>query len=978
GGSAITRCPSTLIDGEIRDVRYDDLDKLCLDGRAMIVVGKGPGVIEYRTRPDTHTKIIGHDPDNDGMPRSFEVFTPFGLRIEYGTTEGTRPRGPGGVPRAFLAAVARDPRGNSMGFAYCFADAGEYTAEYALDEINYTRFEGSPALEASRAVKFVYGTKDPADVRVHYSRGMALQSSLLLKEVQMVGPGEELVRRYPFTYEQSPTTSRTLLREVAECSGDVCKPPTRFTYKSDEPGFQERATKVSAPTSERASPMLFDIDSDGLDDIVLPDTHPALSTPGNPITRWLLAHNNGANASPAFLGATELGFLQEGLFVADPTGPADSTLIQPELGSVIDYDGDGRRDILIHDVYGVATTWHVLLTQQPDHTFKLLDTGIHRPFPLGAPPLPPTLNSRGGAMHLLDANGDRMPDLVLCQDHSATADVNPTESEWNIHLWRPAQGEQLAGFNPEGERIDALGGIRCDAPFLTVDVNADSKIDVLVQPVLTGGDGTQIPITKYDALSRREDGSWEVMRTNLPVVQRGGRVVFADFNSDGLPDAVESGFQDHALRTYINTGRGFAKMPVLSLGSPGLGNQDLFFQFAVVLDYNGDARQDLLMPVPGGTLPGHSDVLPAWAILQAKAGDQGEATFTLVDPKIPFEAEINEAITLADPRAPRIGDLSGDGAPDVVLPLGGVFHVFENLAPDQDVLVAVSDGMNDRDPEDPAFVPNVEISYGHLVDPSITSGLSANDPALSSALYLSRSDAANGCAYPRRCAVGPRRVVSGYRVHDGSGGVRRFSVQYRDGRYDHRGPGFIGFGRRITTDLDTLAGTAEFFDNVTYDENLKAYPFAGQVMRRWFWNPGLPSQPKPDQIELSFLDITPTLVPTNDGKTYFTIPTQAKLRRMEGVYSPGGLSLEAYVRQVESSGGGAKVLRDTTAKVTDFDEFGNVLAEELSTVGVDLTLQIERSFKNDTDRWVLGQLQSQRECSSAAKMSQCRTLTRTT
>ena len=45
--------------------------------------------------------------------------------------------------------------------------------------------------------------------------------------------------------------------------------------------------------------MLFDIDSDGLDDIVLPDTHPALSTPGNPITQWLVAHNDGASASPA-------------------------------------------------------------------------------------------------------------------------------------------------------------------------------------------------------------------------------------------------------------------------------------------------------------------------------------------------------------------------------------------------------------------------------------------------------------------------------------------------------------------------------------------------------------------------------------------------------------------------------------------------------------------------------------------------------
>jgi len=100
-----------------------------------------------------------------------------------------------------------------MDFGYCFADAGEHTAEYALDEIRYTRFEGSPAREASRAVKLVYGTKNPVDIRTHYSRGMALQSSLQLDEIQMIGPENELVRRYPFTYELSPT-NRTLLMQI--------------------------------------------------------------------------------------------------------------------------------------------------------------------------------------------------------------------------------------------------------------------------------------------------------------------------------------------------------------------------------------------------------------------------------------------------------------------------------------------------------------------------------------------------------------------------------------------------------------------------------------------------------------------------------------------------------------------------------------------------------------------------------------------
>ncbi|WP_437813338.1 RHS repeat-associated core domain-containing protein [Sorangium sp. So ce1078] len=1003
GLSAITRCPKTLAqDGEIRGVRYDAKDALCLDNKRLVAVGRAPGSIEYRTFPDTMVKVVGHHAEEGQAPAEalfFEAMMPSGLVIEYGHGDSGKPLALGGAPRAWLATKARDGRGNAMTYDYCLAGAEEgFTAEYALDEIRYTSFEGEPELEPSRAVRFVYATKEPNEVRAHYAGGMELQSALRLDEIQMLGPDNTLVRRYGLTYEVSETTRRTLLTEVEECAGDgVCKPPTRFQYSRGEVGFQRIATDVARPTSRKASPMLLDIDGDGLDDLVLPDTVAGLSSPQNPITGWLVARNRGPGATVPYPEPATLALFEDWPVVDPSFGPADPTLLQPELGTAIDYNQDGRMDVLLHDVHDATDTWHVLLAR-PDRTFEVHDTSIRRPFPLGVRPAPPGLSVPEGAMHLADVDGDGVPDLIQCDDHSRELTQSPLDATWRVHLWKPERDGAPAGFDRAGESLEPLNGFPCEMEIQTLDLNADARVDLVVATVLTFSDNTMVPASTWAALTRRHDGSWEVFDTKLPQV--GGRVVFLDVNGDALPDAVQSGFSYRGLRTYVNTGATFETSGVESLGPAGvivsidpegldeslgldpaeLGAQDTFFRLATPLDYNNDGMQDLLMPVPPGMLPGSSLALPSWAVLQATGARDGPR-FALVDPEIPFEAAVGEAVSLAEPHGPRIGDINGDGAQDVILPVGGVFTIFQNLAADQDLLVAVSDGMNAHEPGDAGFMPNVSVSYGHLTDASITNDTGAGDPERESMLYLARDAAANDCDYPRRCAVGPRRVVSGYAVNNGADRPRRFEVRYRDGRYHRLGRGFLGFGERVVVDLDTRAGTAERYDNVTYDDKLEVFPFAGQVKQQRRWAPGLPTQPRPDQIELAFLDVTRTVVLTNEGRSYFTLPTERRGRRAQGAYPPESRdtpTMEAYVEQVDRGGGGATLLRDSVAKVIDFDAFGNVLAEEVSTRDVDLTLDVLRTYENDTERWVLGQLQTEQECSAAAGRSQCRTLVRTT
>lgn len=269
GSSSVTRCPKTMaVDGEIREIDYSSGDARCLDGKRLVIVAQNGDSIEYRTFPDdAQVKVVEHlATTNESY---FEAFLHSGRMVEYGKTAGTRPRARNGAPRAWLAGKTRDARGNTMTYGYCFAESDDgFTEEYALDELRYTGFDEE---EGTRAVSFVYGTKDLDDVRTIYSAGMEFKNTLQLTELQTSVDGE-LARRYEFGYEQGETTGRTRLVSVQECGADgACKPENRFQYAKRATGFEHVATNLAAPISLKSSPVLADFNGDGLDDLLSPD-----------------------------------------------------------------------------------------------------------------------------------------------------------------------------------------------------------------------------------------------------------------------------------------------------------------------------------------------------------------------------------------------------------------------------------------------------------------------------------------------------------------------------------------------------------------------------------------------------------------------------------------------------------------------------------------------------------------------------------
>ncbi|KYG00646.1 hypothetical protein BE21_57205 [Sorangium cellulosum] len=950
----MTRCPRTIAqDGEIRAIHYDQDDALCLDGKRLVEVGRAGDLVEYRTFPDTFTKVIASYEgwDWEKGPMYLRAYTRSGRIIEYGNEPSGRVMAKLGVVRAWWVTRVSDRYGNTMDTRYKSAEhpTEKYTVEHAPLRIDYT---GHPSSPATRAVEFVYGEPQWGG-RVLYSRGMELRSSWRLDEIRMLGPGDALVRNYRFLFDDAPATGRRLLQQVEECASDgVCKPPTRFGWHHGTKGFTWLATPLEVPTSDRGSSMLMDATGDGLDDIVMSDDELAMYEGVEvPLTTWFLAPNRLSEGVSTAFNVDRL--------VAEVAHLDPDTPFQPEVGTPIDYNQDGLTDIFMHDLQGRWPNWHVLLAER-EGNFTRLDTEVARMYPLLSPWTPGSIKTPTHSAHLADVDGDGVSDLIQCGDDGISM-------AWWVHLWRPS-GPEGPGFEPAPSPIPALYAYPCNADLHTVDADSDGKIDLLVHTAVWIDDVTVTFGTTYDAVTYQSPGAWSITPTGLPVRLPGGRMLFLDVNGDGLPDAVQTGLPDRQLRTYVNTGDGFAaavnSLPELWLEA------DRFANLAVPIDWNDDGRQDLLMPMaePGG--------VPAWMILES-TGRVGDGTFTLVDSHLPVEPlMLDSEVTLAHAQAPRVTDLNGDGVQDVLMSVGRFFRIFPNLLKDEDLLASVTDGMSSLDPDDPGFLPSVTITYSHLSSPHAWDGLSPLPDEQK--IYNPMENAVEEeCAYPLRCALGPRAVVSGYTLNNGANAERRFEVAYRNGRYHRLGRGFLGFGKRIVHDLDTGSGTVEFYDNVTFDKDLNVFPYAHQVMREVRYSPPeIYDQAPSGIVELSHTSSLIQTVKTNGGGTYFTLPVFRRDVRGQGEYSPaGGQSLEAYA--IDRAGFPPILMSDATIAYGNYDEFGNILAESSSTTGADFSLLVKRKYTNDTAAWLIGKLDAVNECSSASGIDQCRRMSRT-
>ncbi|WP_420382179.1 Ig-like domain-containing protein [Novosphingobium sp.] len=327
------------------------------------------------------------------------------------------------------------------------------------------------------------------------------------------------------------------------------------------------------------------------------------------------------------VGKGTLGLTFDGTGLTNPDGsPLQSGLFQPTRGYEVstasatyngslatgDFNGDGKPDVVLGDNNTVGLSGFTLFLNKGDGTFAAQ--------PIVAEGDTGTLDLGVG-----DFNGDGKLDVVTAGIGNGDVAVLPGNGDGTF-----AQPIYSATGNP--------------AYALAVgDIDGDGKLDVVTANNYTN---------TVSVLLGRGDGTFTVAPTltcgNGPI-----SVALADLNGDGHLDIVTANSGDSTLSVFLGKGDGTFAAPVSIATAAGGDPQNV-----VLGDINGDGIPDIMV---ADESPGAIDVLLG----------NGDGTFRAGTPFVLATGLQDEIVSGRSPgvRSLALGDLNGDGKPDLLVGL---------------------------------------------------------------------------------------------------------------------------------------------------------------------------------------------------------------------------------------------------------------------------------------------------------------------
>ena len=586
GVSAIARCGAQIVNDNLKGgVSYDDQDRFCLNGQRLIQIGTLEGQPEYRTQIESWQRIVSAGTCGSG-PCSFTLYRGDGTTSTFGLNNGSaiHALGPASASvRVWMQDTVTDPNGNTISFHYTqtpsLVDGGgtsdqSQSGQGYLDKITYG---ASGEAAASRSVQFLY-QEGRQDTILKYLGGGSITTALLLKQIhtsiQPVGGTPQDVMSYTLDYGAAPTTGRSRLGSVAQCTaGGDCFNATRFTWSDG--GDSLVSSPTSTPMASNASSYVGDFDGNGLTDIFVlaGGTQNIYFSNGSGfgsgvqtcvadyLSRILLGDFNGDGSTDIFAvgsGSDNSGVLYPGGGVS-PTGStaccANSSCPSAGVGSSDnlldgDFNGDGLTDLL---AYGSSSST-VYLSQGTSF--------VASSYGSSGPGLPNESLFPG------DYNGDGRADILALGNSGAG------------NIYYSVQSSSSIDDTVLGD-ITSVTGLSGQFQWVS-DFNNDGLTDVLVGEASGGGSfisyGTGLGMASGSNLS-------------IPLSEQS---YLGDFNGDGLPDI----FIAAGTKSTLYLGNGVDFHCVKSGSQCANMDPDVSAKASFLGDFNGDGLTDAFTADP--------------------------------------------------------------------------------------------------------------------------------------------------------------------------------------------------------------------------------------------------------------------------------------------------------------------------------------------------------------------------------------------